>query len=219
MAVSRFVTCGMNTNHANDQKKAAKLLYEWKVESWLQSLAHGKMLEFSQNEVDLFTQSVQSAVVDQCGGFLAWNALPKDDRDSCYSGIHSAHVHDLGQSIYDNLPEGDCWQINTFVWLGCMMHKDLNCVKGGCETFQTTWSTLSVHGPALLPNKSNVSTLQLLTSEPDLSPAGDTAAGALGGRVVKLASLLGLCFNHKDDETGQQDSYHDYFQAYHGEAQ
>ena len=50
---------GMNTDHANDQKKAAKLLYEWKVESWLQSLAHGKMSEFSQNEVDLFTQSVQ----------------------------------------------------------------------------------------------------------------------------------------------------------------
>ena len=111
--------------------------------------------------------------------------------------------------------------MDTFVWLGCAMHKDLNCVKGRCETFKTVWSTLGVPGPALLPNKSNAATLQLLEQQEDpvsdSAQAEEAAAAALSGGAVRLASLAGLCFNHKDDETGQQDLYRDYFATHHSE--
>jgi hypothetical protein len=211
---------GMNSDHANDQKKLAQLLYNWKLDSWLVSLGHGAISEYSQSEAELFAQSVLSSVVDQCGGQLGWDALPKHEKNKRYTEMYEARVLELGRSTYMSLPEGDRREIDAFVWLGCAMHKDLNCVKGGCETFKTIWSTLGVPGPALLPNKSNATTLQLLEpEEPGSSPAEEAATAASSGGAVRLAALAGLCFNHKDDETGHQDLYRDYFATHHGKVQ
>ena len=124
---------GMNSDHANDQKKLAQLLYNWKLDSWLVSLGHGAILEYSQSEAELFAQSVVSSVVDQCGGQLGRDALPEHERDKCYTEMYEARVLELGRSTYTSLPEGDRREIDAFVWLGCAMHKDLNCVKGAAD--------------------------------------------------------------------------------------
>lgn len=113
-------------------------------------------------------------------------------------------MQELGQLTYNALPENDHQQINTFVWLGCAMHKDLNCFMGGCETFKTVWLAMGICGPAILPNKSNAATLQLLESQ---SPAEEATVGTSSSGAIRLASLAGLCFNHKNDETGHQDTY------------
>ena len=213
----------MNSDHANDQKKVAQLLYDWKRDASLVSLGHGKLSELSPHEAESFAQSVMRSAVDRCGGLLEWDALSEGERNTCHAEVHHAHVQELGRSIYTSLSESDRRQMDAFVWLGCAMHKDLNCVKGGCKTFKTVWSTLGIPGPALLPNKSNAATLQLLEQQEDSvsdsAQAEEVAAAASSGGTVRLASLAGLCFNHKDDETGQQDLYRDYFATHHSENQ
>ena len=74
-------------------------------------------------------------------------------------------------------------------------------------TFKTIWLALGIHGLAILPNKSNAATLQLSEPQSNLSPTKESTVGASSGGAIMLASLSGLCFNHKDDETGHQDTY------------
>ena len=83
------------------------------------------------------------------------------------------------------------------------MHKELNAVKGGNTAMMAWWQDQdpSIPGPCLLANKDNAATLHDILLEDDLSSLNSAERRALdvsAAGAVKLASLAGALFNHKD---------------------
>jgi hypothetical protein len=58
------------------------------------------------------------------------------------------------------LSEDERKKAETFIWVGCAMHKDLNCVKGGNAKMMEWWDENDVTGPILLANKDNAAVLE-----------------------------------------------------------
>ncbi|KAH8094872.1 hypothetical protein BXZ70DRAFT_1009820 [Cristinia sonorae] len=94
------------------------------------------------------------------------------------------------------------------------MHKDLNAVKGGNEAMMRMWKENGWTGPVALPNRDNAVALRSVAATASKAHAEKaTEAGA-----VKLTSLAGAIFNHKDDKKGQQDTARNFFELHLGYA-
>ncbi|KAJ7913104.1 hypothetical protein B0H13DRAFT_2471303 [Mycena leptocephala] len=99
------------------------------------------------------------------------------------------------------------------VWCGCCMHKEMNSVKGGVQAMKLFWESIGGPAPVKLMNKANDAAAA--NSAPG-SKASEHALEASEGGGVKVTSLLGALFNHKDDKKGQQDTFKLYFEAFLG---
>ena len=64
------------------------------------------------------------------------------------------------------------------------------------------WSKVGLTGPIKLMNQDNSA-----AAASDSSTVRNRALNVSGAGGVKLTSLAGAIFNHKDDKKGQQDSF------------
>ncbi|KIJ11404.1 hypothetical protein PAXINDRAFT_157321 [Paxillus involutus ATCC 200175] len=95
----------------------------------------------------------------------------------------------------------------------CCMHKELNSVKGWNAGMLDSWEENSFERPILLANKDNTATLQNVDKPSDaMTDAEVRALDVSGHGGVKVCTLAGAIFNHKDDKKGQQDTHHYYFE-------
>ncbi|KAH9853437.1 hypothetical protein C2E23DRAFT_104115 [Lenzites betulinus] len=158
-----------------------------------------------------------------------WVSLSAEERMAIYVEQLKISTHtELGKALYDGLPEDERRPLDLFLRLGCAMHKDLNSVKGGNSAMMLSWGDLGAVPPILLANKENASALRgvdietimaassLLSTE-DLSPAELQALESSTRGGVKLTSLAGALFNHKDDKKGHHDTYSYYFREVVGQ--
>ncbi|KAJ7241045.1 hypothetical protein B0H12DRAFT_1221612 [Mycena haematopus] len=97
----------------------------------------------------------------------------------------------------------------ALVWCGCCMHKEMNSVKGGVEGMKLFWESIGGPAPIKLMNKANDAAV---AKSQKGSAASENALEVSEGGAVKLTSLLGALFKHKDDKRGQQDTFKLYFE-------
>src|SRR5882724_5702823 len=78
---ARFVT-GMNTDHAEDQKKLFRLFMAWKESCEREMQGQEAILSASLAEViPLLWKEIQQNIAD-AGGLASWEALPPNERES-----------------------------------------------------------------------------------------------------------------------------------------
>ncbi|KAI0354217.1 hypothetical protein OH77DRAFT_1549428 [Trametes cingulata] len=229
---------GMSGDHAADQLKTHGLIRAWKREmtylilgrNHLAGVDSGSDLDGSLSEASSSSEAlaevvarVQTAAVSAAGGSFSWAALSQDDRMAIYMSQIQEATMEVGKQIYDELSEEGRRPLDLFLRLGCMMHKDLNCVKGGNTAMMSAWGELDAVPPVLLANKENASTLRdvdvdiltaasSLLSLDDLTPAEVRALESSTRGATKLTGLAGALFNNKDDKKGYHDTYTYYFQ-------
>lgn len=88
------------------------------------------------------------------------------------------------------------------------MHKEMNSVKGGNAAMAAWWEEAGLRGPMKLMNKANAA-----AAATGAGQARDQAVDASQSGGVKLTSLAGAVFRHKDDKKGQQDTLRFFFEA------
>jgi hypothetical protein len=204
---------GMNGDHAKDQKKLATLLKEIKAAFLQESLGGEKLVGMSFPEIQVLLTNANNQKIANVGGPLKWNALSDEEKLRQDVQMMSAVVLKLGHEAYANLSDDEKHKADFFIWVGCAMHKDLNCVKGGNEEMSAWWDENDVQGPVLLANKDNAAVLEQAEDAEDYTAAEQRAYSASSGGGVKLASLAGMIFNNKNDKVGQQDMHQLFFLA------
>jgi len=202
---------GMNSDHAKDQKKLAALLQEIKQALMHQSLGEERLLEMSIPQIVALLSEANDQKIRKAGGSVKWAALSDEEKLKADAETLSAVLLKLGHEAYSHLPDEEKRKADFFIWVGCAMHKDLNCIKGGNQEMSHWWEKNNVPGPILLANKDNAVLLEQTEDRDDYTPAEQRAHDISSGGGVKLASLAGMLFNNKNDKLGQQDMHQQFF--------
>lgn len=202
---------GMNSDHAKDQKKLAALLHEIKETLMYESLGEEKLIEMGiPNMLDLLAKANEQKI-NRVGGLLKWSAMSDEEKLRADADTMSSVILKLGHEAYADLSEDERHKADFFIWAGCAMHKDLNCVKGGNEEMIAWWDENKVPGPILLANKDNAAVLEQVEDADEYTAVEQQAYNTSSGGGVKLTSLAGMLFNNKDDKIGQQDMHQQFF--------
>ncbi|EGO30259.1 hypothetical protein SERLADRAFT_404512 [Serpula lacrymans var. lacrymans S7.9] len=185
---------GISTDRARDQKKFVHLLLdvqsqanqETRGEKALSNLAHKKYRALLNKlaKHPCLMQEVHLSVA-----------------------LCTVHIK-IGQKEFDGLLDIEKDAATFFVWAGCFMHKGLNTVKGGYTRMSGCWKKHDLLGPAKLLNKDNAAAASIWPSAARLRGIEVSKRGA-----IKVLSLVGAIFCHKDNKKGQQDTLCFYMEA------
>ncbi|KAI5897896.1 uncharacterized protein SCHCODRAFT_02684172 [Schizophyllum commune H4-8] len=205
---TKMVAC--NGDHASDVRKAERMYFDWKIRVNSFKLGEKARLEMPVPELaNLFLEAKLKRIAD-LGGLIAWQTMSEGDQDELDIEIMDALTTVLGGKAYEALPVAEKDEMDRFLWAGCVMHKDLNTVKGGAKGMEAYWASHNLAGPVLLPNKDNAAVLASgETPHPTAAQTRATEASTRGG--VKATQLGGLICRNKDDKKGQQDIFRWFF--------
>ncbi|KAJ7585750.1 hypothetical protein C8J56DRAFT_862229 [Mycena floridula] len=201
----------MNGDHANNEKKTASLMEEWKTEITIDALGTESLAKQTGDAVTALIQEWNFKKVDDAGGFEAWVQLSSEERAVIDTATVAAIVESLGKAAFEALPAPERRSLSLFLWSGCCMHKEQNSFKGGYQAMMAAWKKRGVKGPMILANKWNAQAVknalspekggQAVTPEETAALENSTFGGA------KLCAPAGTIFNNKDDKKGQGDSH------------
>ncbi|TFK79123.1 hypothetical protein K466DRAFT_506106 [Polyporus arcularius HHB13444] len=199
---------GMNTDHAEDQKKLVRLFMELKVRTDRERRGQRAILEGALAEFEPFAAEETADTIRKAGGLSRWEQLPGAER--------AAHVHEatrratvrFGETRFAALSEEEKRAADLFVWAGCCMHKELNSVKGGAAALASFWKDNDLPPSTCVRRQRNYSIKKVCPDE-----SADRATEVSQGGAVKLTSLAGALFRHKDEKKGQQDTVRIFFEA------
>lgn len=202
---------GMNSDHANDQKKLALLLKEIKNDFFLKSLGEEELISMEIPNMINFLSIANAQKIADVGGHVKWNMLSEAEKLKADAKMVAAIVYKLGCKAYTQLPEDEKKKADSFIWVGCAMHKDMNCFKGGNEAMKNWWLENDILGPLLLANKDNAAVLEQAEDADDYTAIEQRAYDNSSGGGVKLTNLAGMVFNNKSDKIGQHDVHQQFF--------
>ena len=132
------------------------------------------------------------------GGPDVWDTVLDDEQQArIQQAACTTLCRELGEKVFEKLSVEEQRTADFYVWAGCCMHKELNSVKGATNAMTSFWGSRSITGPRKLLNKDNLAAVMAGTSE----ASARTLDVSIGG-VIKLTSLAGVLFNHKDDKKG-----------------
>lgn len=201
----------MNTDHAEDQKKLVRLIGCLKELCERETRGEKVLLSKSVNESLPLLLTMRNKVIQEAGGSEVWNGLSEVEQSKLNERVYRELCIQLGHEDFGRLSSTEKEVIDFFVWAGCCMHKDLNAVKGGATQMAKYWAETGLTGPMKLMNKDNAAASTMGSSAAKKRAEEVSQAGAM-----KLTSLAGSIFNHKDDKKGQHDSLKYYFTLYTG---
>jgi len=197
---------GMLTDHAEDQKKLARLVQSWVTET-RQTLKGAELLmEMPPSKYLVLLCEEIPKLHERAGGYAPWMELTAEQQAQEIALFRKELAKRLGAEFYDRLSPEQRRGFDFFVWAGCDAHKEMNAVKGGCAAFQAYWESVG-HQPMLLPNKANAATIAI----DDVGPAGRQARDSSTRGGVRLLTLCGNIVQNKHDDGGQHDSTKVYF--------
>ncbi|KAF7966578.1 hypothetical protein HWV62_37835 [Athelia sp. TMB] len=200
---ARFVV-GMNTDHAEDQKKLVRLFLAWKESVEKELRGEEAMFSSSLSELlPLLTEETERNITD-AGGLQAYQALSADERESRERDAYKRVAMRLGEEKLDALSPEERRYAALFIWGGCCMHKEMNSVKGGNAAMVAFWPEAGIPGPMKLLNRDNAAAANLAGENSDARKRAMDVSQAGG---VKLTSLAGHIFANKDKKKGQQDTF------------
>ncbi|KAJ3736743.1 hypothetical protein DFJ43DRAFT_989255, partial [Lentinula guzmanii] len=200
---------GFHSDHAADQKKLFHLLKEWKKKS--DRDVRGENAVSRLNDLEYASLVVQGALaLVQNEGSLAWEALPLEEQNRKIEGMKKQLVRDIGEAEFNKLSDAEKAEVDFFLWAGCCMHKEMNAFKGGCIGLDSFWKEHPHLTPPLqLPNRDNAATIKQAQG----TEAAEHAIARTERGAVKVASLAGAVFRHKDRKRGQQDTLRFFFDS------
>ena len=203
----------MCSDHSKDKKKLAGLLEETRHFFLQQTLGKQQLLGMNASQFLDLLMKINEKLVRKVGGQAKWDALPETQRLTEEAECMSEAILEIGSEAYSQLEREEKQQVDLFVWTGCAMHKDLNCVKGGDAAMRAWWEGNNIAGPVLLANKDNTAVLQQAENVEELTAAEQRALDSSSSGGVKLTSLAGMLFKNKNDKLGQQDTYQQFFHS------
>ncbi|THU75834.1 hypothetical protein K435DRAFT_824682 [Dendrothele bispora CBS 962.96] len=194
--------CGMHTDHAEDQKKLFRLLQAFKQR--LERERHGEKAVLSMSTPDLVRLliRVSAEAVESIGGQDAWEKLSDEEQKALHTTTYLKVVQEIGQEEFSKLSPEEQAKIDLFLWVGCCMHKEMNAFKGGATAMENFWSLNNLPLPVRMYNHDN-------DAASSLAPGTDAAKRAdekSKGGAIKVSSLSGTIYRHKDRKRGQQDT-------------
>ncbi|KAJ7610542.1 hypothetical protein DFH06DRAFT_1148087 [Mycena polygramma] len=195
---------GLGTDHANDQKKLARLINEWTTNARKIMMGKTYLLTADIQQYLPAIARFNAEKITAAGGLDAWNALPAADKVLRDIAVCRALYAHFGEGEWKNLSPEAQLEAQSLVWCGCCMHKEMNSVKGGVEGMKLFWQSVGGPAPVKLMNKANNAAVS------------KSQEGGVGERSRGVRSLLGALFNHKDDKRGQQDTFKLYFEHLFG---
>ena len=89
------------------------------------------MLEMEFLQLIQLLNNENDKKIQKYGGINQWNTLSDKEKLDADAEVMSNLVLQLGCQCYSQLPEDEKRRVDFFIWTGCAMHKDLNCVKWG----------------------------------------------------------------------------------------
>ncbi|KAE9383067.1 hypothetical protein BT96DRAFT_1009684 [Gymnopus androsaceus JB14] len=188
-------------DHAEDQKLLAKLLENLKRVWDCELRGEEAMLDMNMVLLASVIMEATTATVYAAGGAEAWASLSPEEQAHHTENVYRAIYQCIGQNAFESLSLDQQRTIDLFVWMGCEIHKDLNTVKAGAVAMGKWWEANNVPGPKKLLNRSNKDAAKLGGA------AGKNAKEVSVGGAIKATSIAGALFNHKNDKTGQHDTY------------
>lgn len=191
---------GMNTDHAEDQKKLVRLFASWKETCEYEVRGEEALLSASIAELIPLLWVETERNIQAVGGLAAWNALSEDDQMIRKQEAYKRACLHIGKELFEQLTPNERRHAVLFIWGGCCMHKEMNTIKWGNLRFRIFWLTVGV-APMKLMNRDNAAAAAL-----GGQAAADRAEEVSQAGGVKLTSLAGAVFAHKDKKKGQQDS-------------
>ncbi|EDR09156.1 uncharacterized protein LACBIDRAFT_326543 [Laccaria bicolor S238N-H82] len=198
---------GNGTDHAPDQKKVARGLRQWKVES--ERIVRG------EREANTWTVEVLLKVVVEenqkkvsaVGGLDTFDALSPQEQDVQNKAMYERVCSHVGEKSFNAMSAAQQHAANLFIWVGCCMHKELNAIKIGDTSMGAFWKEENLTPPMKLMNKDNAR-----AAGSGSATAKENAEAVSQGGGTKLTSLAGAIFNHKDDKKGQGDTFRMFFE-------
>ncbi|KAI5833286.1 hypothetical protein K523DRAFT_413413 [Schizophyllum commune Tattone D] len=201
---------GMMSDHAEDQKKLFRLLKAFKERIEREKRGERWVHEtLGANGLLVCLTSISQGLVQDAGGIAAWEALTADVRSARYADARRHFFHEVGEAAFDVLPAEAKVDVDFMIWAGCCMHKDMNAFKGFCTGMEGWWKENGKDGPMKLYNRDNAATIRTSSG----TDAAKRAAAHSKGGAIKLVSLAGAIFRHKDRKRGQQDTLRFFFHS------
>ncbi|KAH7871431.1 uncharacterized protein C8R40DRAFT_1054680 [Lentinula edodes] len=199
---------GFHSDHAADQRKLFELLRRWKEKCDREVRGERAMKRLTDLEYACLIFQGSQTLVQQVGGPATWEALTTTECSRCLEAMRNQIIHDMGEAEYAKLSEAEKAEVDFFLWAGCCMHKEMNAFKGGCIGLDEFWKQHpELDPPKLLPNRDNAAAISKATG----TEAADRALERSERGAIKVASLAGAIFRHKDGKRGQQDMLRFFF--------
>ncbi|KAJ2923445.1 hypothetical protein H1R20_g13649, partial [Candolleomyces eurysporus] len=165
---------------------------------------------FKSLPLETLVPVIRKAVDDKIravGGSEVWAGLSKEEQEKYDDEAMGEVCKKLGAEAWASFSQDEKERAGMFIWAGCCMHKELNSVKGGARALVEYWKDSDGPGPVKLINRDTTKAAAVGGSVVE-----EWAEETSEGGAVKLTSLAGGVFRHKDDKKGQQDTYRMFFE-------
>ncbi|KAF8593998.1 hypothetical protein BDV93DRAFT_581513 [Ceratobasidium sp. AG-I] len=183
---------GYLSDHASDQKKLYELLFNWKQQCDRETRGLAVLSSMSTEDQ---LQALSMHLEQACSQTIGWGDLTLHAQGNLVHEAWCMLALTHGETEFQGLDQEAQDDIDFFGRAGCCMHKELNAVKGGAAAMAVSWQKQGHPGPILLQNKYDAAQSSHINAEN--APRG----------AVKLTSLAGAIFNHKDDKKGYQNCH------------
>ena len=190
---------GFLSDHASDQMKLFELLCEWKRHCDREIRGYAVLEAMSKDDQ---IQALSAHLEQACNSVAGWDSLGSDNQGDLLHDAWRILAVQRGELEFKKLDQAMQDDIDFFGRTGCCMHKELNAVKGGVSAMGAAWKKLGTFAPIALQNKFEAS-----------NSSGTSLENAPRG-AIKLTSLAGAVFNHRDDKKGYQATIDDFFEVY-----
>ncbi|KZT21212.1 hypothetical protein NEOLEDRAFT_1158276 [Neolentinus lepideus HHB14362 ss-1] len=197
---------GILSDHAEDQKKLARLMKTWKTHIDCELRGEEVLLEKSSLELLTIISGINDQKFKDAGGIDAWCQLPHAEQIAQDEKAWKDAVVQYGKNAFNKLSDEAKDEAELWVWGGCCMHKDLNAVKGGNTHMMEFWSKNGLEGPIKLMNCDNAAAASLGPSEAKKFAEDHSQAGG-----VKVADIAGHYLNNHNKKKVQQDTFVHHF--------
>ncbi|KAJ7149386.1 hypothetical protein C8R43DRAFT_887885, partial [Mycena crocata] len=193
---------GWHTDHAEDQKKLFRLAWEKKLHLERERRGERTVAQMAPQQWAEMLFKISHDAVTAAGGIAAWESLTEYKRKARHDAAFSDFVLAIGQAEFNKLTAAEKQSVDLFIWGGCCMHKNLNIFKGAVVAMQQWWADNDHPGPLKMFNRDNAAAVTLGEG----TGAATRAEERTTGGAIKVASLAGAIFRHKDRKRGQQDT-------------
>lgn len=207
---------GMNSDHAEDQKKAFELLRGLKLDMAYETLGAEILLEMELDDLNKTLDDERNEMIHDIGGLEKWHALSPDERKEHCGEMFKKLAIDLGKEKYLTIGTEDQHELDLFIWVGCGMHKCSNGGKRGDIAMTEWWSQNNVEGPIDLPNRDNAPVLAGILPGAEPTDAEKRAAHVTARGGSKCTAISGAVIKDKDTKKGAQDVYRHFMETVYG---
>ncbi|KAK0430609.1 hypothetical protein EV421DRAFT_1721345, partial [Armillaria borealis] len=111
-------------------------------------------------------------------------------------------LFELEEAEFTKLNDSQKKNIDLLIWARCCMHKEMNAFKGGCTHMSQWWEENDISSLIKMYNQDNAAAADLGAG----TAAAKCAEDCIQSGPIKVSSLAGAIFCHKDQKCGQQDT-------------